>query len=71
MPEGWRMDEMDRVWDRLRDQAALTGAGVVMSISEARSIVARICESECESPPSEAVQEQLASELVRLTNEPH
>jgi hypothetical protein len=63
------MDEMDRVWDRLKDRAAMHAeAGVLVSMADARRIVSRLCDGECENAPEE-VKEHLASELVRLTLE--
>jgi hypothetical protein len=64
------MDEMDRIWERLKDRAALHAeAGVLVSMADARRIVSHVCDGECKSLPPPEVQERLASELVRMTIE--
>jgi len=63
------MDEIDQVWERLRDRAVLHAqSGVLVSMADARRIVGYFC-GECERPPSDGVMENLAGELVRLTLE--
>ena len=64
------MDEMERVWQRLKDRAELHAeAGVLVSMADARRIVSHVCDGECKKFPETEITERLANELVRLTIE--
>jgi hypothetical protein len=63
------MNDIDQVWERLRDRAVLHAqSGVLVSMADARRIVGYLCGA-CAQPQSDDAIESLAGELVRLTLE--
>jgi hypothetical protein len=64
------MTDIDRVWTRIHDRAHVHAReNALLSMTDARRIVAFICGEECSDSPPEITMEYLASELVRLTLE--
>jgi hypothetical protein len=62
------MNDQDRVWARIHDRAGVHAReNALLSVADARRIVAFICEQECTEAPPEMAIEFLARELVRLT----
>ncbi|HET6275329.1 MAG TPA: hypothetical protein VFE16_05240 [Candidatus Cybelea sp.] len=66
------MNEIGRVWDRLKDRAAAYAEhDLVVDPVDSRAIVAQILREERTATPPAAALDFLASELVRLTAEAH
>ena len=62
------MNDEDRVWVRIHDRAQVHAReNALLSMADARRIVAYICGEECIDAPAETAVEFLARELVRLT----